>query len=881
MKYSRLTFALSFVSAFFVSLILSNSAHAALLGESNIGPDPSVFSDNYKGGYLGVKAGYAKQTSTRLVIYTPYKDTAVYVSSADLCSDTVAVDGMKDGKHSSDLTNGTDITAFEVWNADIGKKMEGTSIGKVRGETYCNDAQSGRRTFPGVGDTFDSNYGDNGIAKTTAILRASGENIKIPGFQSGLDLDGDGQDDGFYELKFNAQDAAAGCTGQCYLNFFRLKVFGIDSNNKLRDNRIFISPGSEKFTKSQFGIAPNKSPSSSGDYTSYYLPFAAPCSKQFNSDNMLIDQEVTIFDDDNYDNNEGNGAQDPRPWVMDSNAFKPFKVRIQRAPATNGGSYNWEEVRIPPAKRLFYTNDSTLLEPPNSLIEYNRYVTDADGDWLLVGIRQKSNARVVLKFDMEKSYAYRLRFKAVYYKNNLQFTLPHNTIFANATCDDSSSGQHVSPRINLMPSAFVEPDASVSAGYFINHTSDTGTAKARYIRTLWLDKEGDEEYGAGDEMAAGVDVTYIPSTPISIAANTEYSAGNLSITAKDGYAAVCARLQIKGFDNTTASPPEVTRCVSIATKPSMQVLGGDARSGGVYQQSMASCLVESNYLYAPIVGANYGIDPDKGSFSEYNVKSTGKIQKFGSSNSPPGLDLTTVSLLFGNTTDGALSWRPTSDDGYFNGDASNWEKTTHCLPNFFAKYQHPTPQQTVGNGSMVGGSISGATSGSYTLNAGRITLGCSGECVVNGRRVIYVRNTDMPGPIKTLAITSNFVYPSASVSISSLPHFVLMVDSGINVQFASGVTRFDGILVTKGGIYTCDYGLDDVKTSTCNDQLIVNGAAVTSRALVPIRTYGDGTIGKPAEQFKLTPEALVSDYQNSIQTQGITTTDQKELPPRL
>ncbi len=868
-----------------VGLLLTSVAAAPAtaannLGESNTGPDPASFSNNYAGAYFTMKEDFNDQLKTRLVIYSPKPDIAVYISSADLCGSR-SINGMQDALEIP-LSGGTPINDILLID-NLNKSNAASATGVVRGSSYCDEAST-LPNFPKNGDTYSKNYSTNGLAKTTAILRLHAATAtEIKGFGNGK----------FYAFDLNI-DNSGSCGGvtKCYLNFFRVQAYGIDTDgggNVLRENNIFISPGKSTENTAQFGIAPNKTGASTADWTNYGFFFAAPCSAFDSGITRLVDQEIKIYDDDNYDNDEWNTAQDPQPGrVPNDPEFRPFELRLQRLPTNNPNidvtdMENWkdenrkvEEVHITKDNRIFW-NGSNVMNPDSANVAHNEYVER----WLRVGIKQRKDAIITLKFDMDKDYAYRIRFRDIYFNNNLQFSLPFDTIWANQVCDPPPKAS-VFPTVNLGSNDSVLVDENVTAQFGIRNRSAEVPGSARYTRNMWLDN-GDQIFGSGDSQR-GFDSAMAGPLAIPVAPGLTNLAGkDLTTTAEEGYRFVCASLTIESADarTTDIDSSTTTACKLIAKKPSMQVLGGDARSGGVYQQSMASCLVESNYLYAPIVGANYGIDPDKGSFSEYNVKSTGKIQKFGSSNSPPGLDLTTVSLLFGNTTDGALSWRPTSDDGYFNGDASNWEKTTHCLPNFFAKYQHPTPQQTVGNGSMVGGSISGATSGSYTLNAGRITLGCSGECVVNGRRVIYVRNTDMPGPIKTLAITSNFVYPSASVSISSLPHFVLMVDSGINVQFASGVTRFDGILVTKGGIYTCDYGLDDVKTSTCNDQLIVNGAAVTSRALVPIRTYGDGTIGKPAEQFKLTPEALVSDYQNSIQTQGITTTDQKELPPRL
>ncbi|MEO5499200.1 MAG: hypothetical protein ABIR46_01740, partial [Candidatus Saccharimonadales bacterium] len=820
---------------------------------------------------------------TQLVIYSRQQTIAVYVQSGDICTGN-GVQDQNQGVPPNNL-----VTQFTL---SSGGSVD-TVNGRARFPGACTAANDPARQYPNTGAV----YGATGVVDTTKELRLTSTQ-KLGGY------------DDLWAFRFEADVLnPTGCNGDCLFNGFRLDVRGIGPGNVL-DNGSGIWVSQDQTTPGldgdQFGI----SPPDYQDYFNYKIDFATSCDMTAGTSTWVL-----LYDDDNHQAITGNGS--PQDLTGLNNGFNSFDVRLQAVPR-QGDFANAGNV---PFSSVEYINNSgnNIPGPANPNTDagskVSHYNLDPSGDWSTFGTWTSKN-RIKLNFTALPLYKYRLQIRNVTKFNNMQFRIPFETIFADLPCQVP-----VKPFTDIGPNP-VEAGTTATANYRVEQYGGDKLwwGQFAYSREIWLDRGTPGVYdGPGVDSALPADG---PSSPLTFQnpvppGTTNLDLGQRSIGVQSGFESVCSRLILSPLVPKTVQiidNPAVS-CTPIAKKPQFEANGGDVRSGGVYPVNNATaCQIPSYYQnYAKIVGADYGAYPQAfGTKTQFGIFSVGRIYKFGSNGLTDREAPVRGPGVFGsaNWGDGTRSQVPYGGlDGYFNSGAS-WEPVTRCLPDGYSAYKVTGQTRVSVNGSVDDGNlyiedgsqvmqINGPGHGVRLCQRGTCTPTAAGAparptyTVPAGKRiVIHVQN---PGGNVggSVVIQDNIQYPTSVNGVSQIPQFVLLVDDGIKVAFAEGVTRFDGMIVARSSVSTCARidtlaGYSSVPTplsnADCNKQLVVNGAIVTSRVIKPYRTFGNDNINAApsnAEVFTLTPELMISDYYNSQAKPVITTIKQTELPPRF
>lgn len=274
--------------------------------------------------------------------------------------------------------------------------------------------------------------------------------------------------------------------------------------------------------------------------------------------------------------------------------------------------------------------------------------------------------------------------------------------------------------------------------------------------------------------------------------------------------------------------------------PYLSVFGGDVSAGSSPESSSGSCV--------PVTNANSGIyswnnhtTDFSGGGAQYAVDALGAIVDFASSqnasNSAP------TSLSFAN---------------YFTPANASWLNQSQGLFGGYAALSAPDCDFT----SDI---TTPPTVGDTTIGAATVANGT--------QNVQYVQNGDV-------YINGNIVYANSGGgwTATQIPYFRLVVVGG-NIYIGSNVTQLDGLYVAEpsaggigGHIYTCATALGVPADptiagffSTCNKQLVINGAFIASQVQF-LRTFGSVGQAKntdsissnhSGEVFNYTPELWV------------------------
>lgn len=353
------------------------------------------------------------------------------------------------------------------------------------------------------------------------------------------------------------------------------------------------------------------------------------------------------------------------------------------------------------------------------------------------------------------------------------------------------------------------------------------------------------------------DPGYVPPSPncpavfpigLTIVATESVNVGNLAPGQQ-----ICRSLVVNPRDQNGGPRASAEACVVIAKTPYAHFMGNDVWAGGGFDgPGNPPCNATSKIqTVAPHQLSDGTV---AGSLTEYGAFALGAITNFGSASKalfPPA----GTALTFSNLD---------------NNNLGNFGAPTHCINNYISTYD-PTPVDSPPLPGAV--DVGSQGNGTWHLSGDR---SFSGTLPAGGTQQIYLVDG-------SVTISDDLKYPASYSSINDVPSLVIIAKGGINVM--GNVAQMDGVFVTTGVFHTCDQHIGTLTVSTCNNQLVINGAVITNQLNLR-RTYGadgnDDTARKqPAERFNFNAEVYLRNVLNGVNS-GVTlqTIDQKDLPPR-
>lgn len=352
---------------------------------------------------------------------------------------------------------------------------------------------------------------------------------------------------------------------------------------------------------------------------------------------------------------------------------------------------------------------------------------------------------------------------------------------------------------------------------------------------------------------------------------------------------VCYALYINSSTQTAGQPAEIVNCAIVAKYPALQVQQGMVRAGGAFSNASGACQLAAAASRSSILMHDYNDSTGTRGSRGLAALAIGNIQYFGSSNSAyDASNPVTRNLLFANSTSPAAT--PAGyQAGLFLGTSPT---TTFCLPNATSLYANRAGGATTSVSGTLTVSLATAMTATYNFTGSDATLVLSGDRTLNpGEQVIIRVNNIQNGERNVVRIAGNIRYSSTPTNLAAgqrVPQFVLIADGDISIHIPDTVTELNGIYSTKGTVYTCVSGTTPINgaspitNTTCNQPLTIKGALIATQVL-PYRTagYDNSTNTTPAETFRLTPEALIGDYQYGQDSLFLRTVRQRELPVRL
>ena len=344
------------------------------------------------------------------------------------------------------------------------------------------------------------------------------------------------------------------------------------------------------------------------------------------------------------------------------------------------------------------------------------------------------------------------------------------------------------------------------------------------------------------------------------------------------------------------------RCIQIAKKPMMQILGGDLFTNGSIATSVSVKqplldVDDSRYKYLP---RNRGRVVVNGSWVEEGIMALGRVNGLSSGASLGRVwsDARQTGAI--NATNLCDTRSPLSFANY-----SLWSVADQICPNY----------QTVGyvngtNGNGYSGAVGGTVNRSALadywgvdgVDASSIYLHTDegnvdsatgrnikvysheGEVIVRGGRLSVgtMRIVRATGNDGTVTIAGDIYYDAGTMTAAQdLPKVIIY---GKNINIACGVGHIDAILIAEEKVNTCSDGTTDVNNEARSNQLVINGAVTANGVELP-RTYGNsvGTgSGIPAEILNYDASMMVWGrfMAGSSESDTMTTTYMRELAPR-
>jgi hypothetical protein len=310
--------------------------------------------------------------------------------------------------------------------------------------------------------------------------------------------------------------------------------------------------------------------------------------------------------------------------------------------------------------------------------------------------------------------------------------------------------------------------------------------------------------------------------------------------------------------------------VTPATKPFLQVWGGDVNTGGGFETQdpvtgAFSCTTppynDYPYYVSPSSPATGG-DPNYAgikAFGYTDVSGThGSLSDFGALSLGQIVSNSAAKINFGAQP----KFSNTASPNYGQLDST---PPDYCVTNFFddGTQKTPAPLSIPPPGQL--SDLSGSATDQYVVNNQNVDSFLGGT-VAAGRRITLYVNGD-------ITIKSNIVYANWDPNNSdTAPSFTLIVKGNINID--PNVTRVDGLYIaqpsaprTDGEFNTC---ANNSGNQFCNQQLVANGAVI-ARIIKPLRSAGtvsaDACPGylsfpcadfhKPAEIFNFIPSMVI------------------------
>lgn len=309
---------------------------------------------------------------------------------------------------------------------------------------------------------------------------------------------------------------------------------------------------------------------------------------------------------------------------------------------------------------------------------------------------------------------------------------------------------------------------------------------------------------------------------------------------------ICYGLSVQPYSNSSNDWRHYSVCIGVNKTPSVQILGGDLRVGG---------LIDASYF----TGKKGTGSATFGSWVEYGALSRSSNDGLASGSGLVDGQNKTIAernkLTFANRPAGTYGnyhfTVPYNMANQFNVTGSNYTSATFALTGKSGTYR-PT-----GNVS-----ISGAVDEGKTV-------------------VIYA-------PTRIVTITDNITYGGEPyTSRDQIPQLVIVAR---DIRIQQNVETVNAWLLASGYVDTCsDVGTAGVMPTTgvlsdavCNKTLTVNGPVATDK-LVLKRTAGAGagSEAEAAEVFNLRADAYLWRYQSAANSNQVRVISVKELPPRF
>jgi hypothetical protein len=383
-----------------------------LFGAPKVAAEPFAFSPNYndtstknKLAHIVSNADYNRVDSTELVIYASKPTINVAIISAAFCDKEVTVfNGIRDISNTAMKDIGFESTVSTF----TGSSTAGGGFTTVTGVKRDCTKDTGLSA-----PSFGSVVGSETIAKSTAQMQLTAPASTQPIKTNEGDL---------YVFKLVAKWNANGACGgvNCGVNSFVVQALTIDGgrygNGTSDGQKIWISqstaPGAAGSARN-FGINGFSNGMSNDvnqrNFYSYDTIFGNTCDLDNGKE---TNKKIEIYDDDNFN---GPGAQEPS---------KPFRVRLQESPK---GSSDW--------KNIGFFDVST--DQPGGLSRNN-----VNGAWYTLGTRSFNGNgdkvgpyTITLKFKATGGKQYKFTIDNVDPHNNLQFSYPYETVWADVNCD--------------------------------------------------------------------------------------------------------------------------------------------------------------------------------------------------------------------------------------------------------------------------------------------------------------------------------------------------------------------------------------------------------------------------------------------------------------
>ncbi len=312
---------------------------------------------------------------------------------------------------------------------------------------------------------------------------------------------------------------------------------------------------------------------------------------------------------------------------------------------------------------------------------------------------------------------------------------------------------------------------------------------------------------------------------------------------------ICRVLFVDSYNQAPApnNSHSAVVCVLIARSPTAAIVGSDASAGG---DSVAPFNKQSGFLGSNAAASTYG------SFGEYALLATGRINGFSSSALMGGLGR---NLMFAN-----YGLSSPSDGGFY--------RDNHVISDYAARYGAIVPSSSPifpSSGALpTGGGVT------YYRAAGPITI--TQSTGITGRVIIYA-------PGQTVTIAGNITYNGVGLtSFGAAPQVVIIAD---NVRVSGNVDNIDGLLVVKNVFTSCSEAGDKAAPTTsamvaggqCDRKLTVNGAVIAGDVYLG---RSAATPNSPAEVFRFRPEVFLTPYEAGKTDFTLVTKSEIELPPR-